>query len=401
MDTIPYYDLIGTQVKRIFAVEDFTLGTSQQNYVVRYRGRLVAQDSSQAYDQLAESLKPISLTPLFRVENGQQIILIEKTPPPVKPAKTTLNWIMLVLTILSVITSGGLSQIENMPGNILQAALLILKEGWPFAVSLMSILLAHEMGHYLVARAYGYSVSLPYFIPLPFTQLGTMGAVIFAKERYKNRRITFDMAAAGPLAGLLASVVVLVIGLSLSNLDRIPSVVSQGRLFQIEGNSIFYLFVKYLRFGKLLPQPLDYGEVAPWLYWLKYFFTGKPYPMGGLDVMIHPVAWAGWVGLLITSLNLIPAGQLDGGHIFSMLFSVERARKIWPVIIVILAGLGFLWSGWWLWAGIIFMVGRLYAQPLDEITQLDRPRRLLGVLILIILVLIFTPIPLVLIGPSA
>ena len=401
MDTIPDYELIASQVKKVFAVEDFTLGTAQQSFVVRFRGRLVAQDSAQAYDQLAENLKPLSLTPLFRVEKGQHIILIEKALPTPKPGKTALNWIMLGLTIISVITSGGLSNIETMPANFFQAALLVLKEGWPFAVGLMSILLAHELGHYLVARAYGYSVSLPYFIPLPFTQLGTMGAVIFSKERYKNRRITFDMAAAGPLAGLVASIVVLVIGLSLSNLDRIPSVVSQGHLFQIEGNSIFYLFIKYLRFGKLLPQPLDYNGVAPWLYWLKYFFTGKPYPMGGLDVMIHPVAWAGWVGLLITSLNLLPAGQLDGGHIFSMLFGVDRAKKIWPFIIVILAGLGFLWSGWWLWAGIIFFLGRLYAQPLDEITPLDRPRKLLGILILIILLLIFTPIPLVLISPAA
>ena len=109
--------------------------------------------------------------------------------------------------------------------------------------------------------------------------------------------------------------------------------------------------------------------------------------------MIHPVAWAGWAGLLVTSLNLIPAGQLDGGHIFHLLFGTKGSKRLYPILLVILVGLGFLWSGWWLWAGLFFLFGRVYAEPLDQITPSIKNARLLGILALIIFVLTFIPMP--------
>ena len=398
MDSPLDYDTINNMVRRVFAIEDFTLGSAQQKFLVRYRGHLVAPDSAAAYDQLAESLKPLGFTPLFRVENGQHIVLIEKSAPPPKTSRPTVNLVLFILTLISVLVSGGLSNIENMPSDPIQAALLIVKTGWPFAVSLLSILAIHEFGHYLAGRAHGSKVTLPFFIPMPFTSFGTMGAFINMKEAPKNKRVLMDIAAAGPLSGYIASLVVIFIGLSLSNLDRIPVMLSAGQGFQIEGNSISYLLLKYLRFGQLLPQPVSYGDMSPIVYWLKYFFTGKPFPLGGLDVMIHPVAWAGWAGLLVTSVNLIPAGQLDGGHIFYLLFGKSGAKKALPVIIVLLAGLGFLWSGWWLWAGLIFLFGRVYAEPMDQITELDLPRKILGAIIFLIFILSFTPIPITLMG---
>ena len=165
----------------------------------------------------------------------------------------------------------------------------------------------------------------------------------------------------------------------------------------MEGNSITYLVLKYLSFGKLLPQPVDYGNLSPLLYWIRYFFTGRPFPLGALDVIIHPVAWAGWAGLLVTSLNLIPAGQLDGGHIFQLLFGVKWAQRIRPFILIALVALGFAWSGWWLWAGLVYFFGRFYAEPLDQITELGRSRKFLGAIALVIFVLTFIPVPLVLI----
>jgi membrane-associated protease RseP (regulator of RpoE activity) len=134
--------------------------------------------------------------------------------------------------------------------------------------------------------------------------------------------------------------------------------------------------------------------LSPLLYWLRYFFTAHPLPFGGMDVSLHPVAWAGWGGLLITSLNLIPAGQLDGGHMMYVLFGQERARRILPVILVALMGMGFIWPGWWLWALIIFFIGRAYAEPLDQITPLDTKRKLLAALGLVVFFLLFTPVPL-------
>jgi membrane-associated protease RseP (regulator of RpoE activity) len=160
----------------------------------------------------------------------------------------------------------------------------------------------------------------------------------------------------------------------------------------IEGNSLMYLLAKFLAFGKLLPSPINMGGLPLPLYWLKFFFTGQPFPLGGTDVFIHPVAFAGWAGLLVTALNLIPAGTLDGGHILFSLFG-DRTRKFYPFIMVILVGLGFVWSGWWLWAAMLFLLGRVYAEPLDQITSLDPTRKVLAVLALVIFVLAFTPVP--------
>lgn len=399
MDTFENTEVFDTLVRRIFAVEDITQGTAQQGFITRYRGRLLSEDTASAYDQLAESLKPYSLTPLFRIEDGKQVILLVSSRPEPKPSRPGLNLIMFLLTVVSVLLSGGLTSLEApLSKNILQAATQIVQAGWPFAVSLIAILAAHEFGHYFAGRAHGVHVTLPFFIPMPFTPLGTMGAFINMKEIPKNKRVLMDIGVAGPIAGYIVSVIVILIGLSLSKLDTIPLSFPAGQGIQMEGNSITYLLLKYFSFGKLLPEPVNYGGVEPLLYWVKYFFTGKPFPLGGLDVMIHPVAWAGWAGLLVTTLNLIPAGQLDGGHIFHLLFGTRLSRRILPIILVALAGLGFVWSGWWLWAGLIFLLGRVYAEPLDQITDLGTPRKILGVIALIIFLATFIPIPLVIIS---
>ena len=382
-------------VRRIFAVEDITRGGSQQGFLVRYRGHLVSQDSAAAYDQLAEQLKPYGLTPLFRTEDGKQVILLISSLPDPKPSRPGINLLMFILTLVSVLVSGGLTSLaQELSKNPLTAAVQLIQAGWPFAVSLLGILAAHEFGHYFAGRAHGVHVTLPFFIPLPFTPLGTMGAFISMKEAPKNKRVLMDIGVAGPIAGYIVSIVVILIGLSLSTLNKIPLTFPAGQGLQMEGNSLTYLFLKYISFGQLLPQPADYGNLSPFLFWVKYFFTGRPLPLGGLDVMIHPVAWAGWAGLLVTSLNLIPAGQLDGGHIFHLLFGKKWARRILPVILAALVGLGFVWQGWWLWAGLVFLFGRVYAEPLDQITGLDFPRKLVGVIALIIFILTFIPIPL-------
>jgi len=132
------------------------------------------------------------------------------------------------------------------------------------------------------------------------------------------------------------------------------------------------------------------------VYWLKYIFTGSPIPYGGMDVMLHPMAWAAWAGLLVTALNLIPAGQLDGGHLMYVLRG-RRAIRLVPWILVALLLLGFVWTGWWLWAFLIFVFGRIYAEPLDLITPLDSRRRALAILGVVIFILVFTPVPLVMV----
>jgi membrane-associated protease RseP (regulator of RpoE activity) len=178
----------------------------------------------------------------------------------------------------------------------------------------------------------------------------------------------------------------------------LPASMAAGSALQMEGNSILYLFLKFVTHGLLLPAPATYGSVQPILYWIKYFFTSKPFPLGGSDVMLSPVAWAGWAGLLVTMLNLIPVGQLDGGHAFNVLFGDKGRRIVFPVIVFILGILGIFWNGWWLWAVLILLFGRMTAQPLDMISPVDGTRKMLAALALIIFILIFMPVPLVIVG---
>ena len=349
MDTFEQYEVIDALIRRIFRIDDITSGTMQQGYLRRYRGHLIEEDSIKAYDQITEQLKPYALTPLFRKEDNSQLILLVSSAPEPKPARTWINLLMFVLTVISVLVSGGLySSTTALPSDPWQAALTLAKNGWPFAVSLIAILGIHELGHYFAGRAHGVKVTLPFFIPLPLSQLGTMGAFISMQSAPKNKRALMDIGAAGPLSGFVASLIVLWIGLSNSVVNTIPLTIPQGQALQMEGNSLIYLLFKFLRFGLWLPQPQNLTGMPLFLHWLRYFFTGTPSPLGSLDVTISPVAWAGWVGLLVTSLNLIPAGQLDGGHIFHLLFGQKNAKKVLPVILVVLAVLGFVWSGWWL-----------------------------------------------------
>jgi membrane-associated protease RseP (regulator of RpoE activity) len=386
-------------VEEVFSVRSITSGDRARNYRWRYEGHLKeGLDSEAAYAQLSDAVEPLGYTLLFRVEKGEQVVfLVDKLPEP-KIGPTWVNILLFVLTIFSVMFTGAqfASATVADPFQLpFPEFLKYLLTGWPFAMSLLGILLAHEMGHYLAGRAHGEKVTLPYFIPFPFSAFGTMGAVINMKTVPRNRKHLMDIGIAGPLAGLLVAIPVLFIGLSLSSPGLIETSLPEGYVHFLEGNSIFYLLAKYLTFGKLLPQPASYGGLSPVLYWLQYFFTGTPAPLGGLDVQIHPVAWAGWAGLFVTALNLIPAGQFDGGHVLSVLFGKKTAKKLLPIIVLVLAGLGFFWSGWWLWAAMVLFMGRRTAEPLDQITTIDRRHKLLGILTLVIFILIFIPVPLV------
>ncbi len=387
------YEAIDSLVARVMSVEDTTLGSQKTGYIVRYRGRIRQEDTSAAYDTLAALIKPYNLTPLFRWDGERHAILIVQGMPQLPQSDARINLLLGVLTIASVLYTGAIYGGQDLSTDFFQAILQVIERGWPFAVSMLAILGAHEFGHYLMGRYHGVHVTLPYFIPLPVVSpFGTMGAFINMKEPPKNRRILLDIGIAGPLAGLVVAIPVLLLGLYLSNVA--PLNVGPGQAIQLEGNSILYLLAKFVTFGKLLPAPETYGSAGPILYWLRYFFTGQPLPFGGLDVNLSPVAWAGWAGLLVTAMNLVPAGQLDGGHMLYVLLGRQKAQRILPFIIGALLLLSIAWSGWLIWAALIFFVGRVYAEPLDQVTPLDSRRKWLAVLALVIFVLTFTPIPL-------
>jgi len=374
-------------VARIFRIEDVTSGDPQKGFFARYRGQLLDEDSAALYDRLADSLIPYNIIPLFKIEDGRQVIYLAPKPPEPKKDKVSTNIILFVLTVFSVMLVGAQPE-GAMPQDFAGQMLALAKSiftGWPFALSLLGILLSHELGHYFMSRYHKTPATLPYFIPFPFSPLGTMGAAIIMRGVPKNKRVLFDIGIAGPIAGLVVAIPVLFLGLSLSKLG---TVVQDPNGF-LEGNSLLYLFAKFVTFGKLLPAPLEPQGI---LYWLRFFFTGRPAPFGGLDVFIHPVAFAGWAGILVTALNLIPAGTLDGGHVIYALFG-DKAKKAFPFIVGLLAAMGFFWSGWWIWAVLLFWLGRVHAEPLDQITTLDPTRRLIALAMIIVFVLVFMPVP--------
>src|SRR5215216_2377075 len=405
---VPEIDVLTGFVSRIFRVEDVTAGEPKE-WIVRYRGRLITDDTVAAYDQLAEAVRPYNITPLFRKEPGdkQVIFLVQSPIIPRFGSRIIVNVILFIITLFSIMLMG-----VNIPPEVaadgsgtIPYLFLHIFSGWPFALSMMGILFAHEMGHYVMCRYYKVPATLPFFIPAPLlSPLGTFGAFIMMRGIPKNKRVLFDVGVAGPIAGLVIAVPVLFIGLSLSHLGPIGPA-AQGASGFLEGNSLFYLFSKYVVFGKLLPEPVSMGGLPPFLYWLQYFLTAHPIPFNGMDVMLHNVALAGWAGLLVTALNLVPVGTLDGGHVAYGLFG-EKARKIFPIAMGVLIALMFIPViftlslsafnfSWLLWIFILFWLGNVRTQPLDDISPLDGKRRALGFFMLFVFLLVFTPIPMV------
>jgi membrane-associated protease RseP (regulator of RpoE activity) len=278
--------------------------------------------------------------------------------------RPVFNLVLFIVTIFTTLFAGAMYGAESME----QA--LQLWRGWPFAASILLILGAHELGHYFAARHHHVPVTLPYFIPMPFSPFGTLGAFIRLQGPVNNRRVLFDVGAAGPLAGLVFAVPILIFGLATSDLIAVQS----GMTF--EGNSFLYLAAKYVAHGRLLP-----GD--------------------GVDVLLNQVAWAGWVGLFVTGLNLLPVGQLDGGHVAYALFGRKARWLFWPVIgalatIVLLSWLnGAPALTWVLWIGLLMFVGRFHARPLEDLSELDPRRRILAICTLALFFLTFVPAPLV------
>ena len=389
--------ILSQYVSQILDIEGYTIGDNREDFFLRFSGKL-SQPSEQAYQTITDLLLPHQLLPIFRSQDGKHLVFIKEAPPQHPEPSQRTNYILFLVTFISILFA-GIQTVYDGP-NVLDPAMIWIhvKENLDLALaftfSLLAILTAHEFGHYYAARFHKTKVTLPFFIPFPIGPFGTMGAFIRLLEPPRNKKVLLDIGLAGPLAGLVVTIPVLIIGLNLSTVNPLPAVLPIN--FGFEGNSILYLVLKYLIHGEWLPQPATYQGLSPLLYWIRFFFTGSPLPLGGIDVSIHPVAWAGWAGLLVTSLNLLPAGQLDGGHLIYSLYG-NKPKWIRPVILIVLSVLGLFWRGWWLWALMILVLGGRYAEPLDDITELDKGRKALARLGLVIFFLIFMPVPLIII----
>lgn len=282
-------------------------------------------------------------------------------------SKTSLHIILFFITFLS------LTFRENLfIGLFLMdwAALwgIFLFE-WSYSVSLIAILLCHEMGHYIPARYYGVRATLPYFIPFPIGPIGTMGAVIKIQEPIPDKIKLFDIGVGGPVMSLILSIPCWIIGLYLSELVSIDSSVDKTN-FMFFGDSLF-------------------------TYWTGQWILG-PYDTSLFDVQIHPLAKAGWVGLIVTAINLLPFGQLDGGHVIYSL--VGEKYRDWIHYLFMGFLLLALWNFTWLvWGFLIFYMLRIEHPfvPDHSYLKLDRNRKILGWFMLGSLVLIFVPSPII------
>jgi len=335
----------------------------------------------------SETIMPNSLNPTGHGSFDENDVSLQVLAGAV-PKQASNPWINLVLfivTVLSTLWVGALSELPAAARADLAATFLPqnLIRGWPFAVTLLGILTAHEFGHYFAARYHKVAVTLPYFIPMPLG-FGTLGAFIRLKEPVPDRRKLFDIGVAGPLAGVVLAIPLLFIGLQSTPIGTLPV----GQPYMLEGNSILYYTAKVYTFGRPLPDP-ETGE----------------------DVMMDqaPVAWGAWIGLLVTALNLLPVGQLDGGHTVFALFG-KKARYINMTALALMAifavaGLAVVqqyvpfleaigYSGWFVWLALIFFIVRPYHPPaLDDVTTLDATRRLIGYLVILLFILTFIPVP--------
>lgn len=353
-------------IAHLFVVGDTTLDEPQKGFV-RYRGRFLV-DPADCFDELRAVFEAQGFTPTIREEGNGRIALVALPHVFNPPASDwRINLALFVITIVSTLATAAYFYAETA-----EQATQIWR-GWPFSLSIMLILGAHELGHYFAARYHKVAVTLPYFIPLPIiSPIGTMGAVIRMKAPIKNKRALFDIGVAGPLAGLVFAIPLLIYGLMTSEVGAMSSI---GLL---EGNSILYYLAKFAIFGQFLPSET-------------------------LDVHLNQVAWAAWVGLLVTALNLMPVGQLDGGHLMYSLLG-SRAKQLFIPVMAVLGALtltSFLIDStftWGIWIVLLFFFGRAHAEPLDDVTPLDPRRRWLGIATVVIFLLIFVPIPFRILG---
>jgi membrane-associated protease RseP (regulator of RpoE activity) len=269
-----------------------------------------------------------------------------------------MNIVLFVLTFISTLAVGALHE-----GIDVLAEPQKIYKGLPFSVALLLILLFHEFSHYIASKKHGIEASLPYFIPAP-TLFGTLGAVIKMKAPITTKNALIDIGASGPIAGFIISVIASIVGLSVSEVIPTPD---KANLISL-GDSLLFKGIAWVILGSV---PANY------------------------DVFLHPVALAGWIGFFVTSINLIPVGQLDGGHILYALLG-EKHTVLSKLLIGLMFIMGLLlWEGWIVWGVLLIILGFRHPPIVYSWMPLDPRRKVIGWISLVIFVLTFTPVPIV------
>ncbi len=289
---------------------------------------------------------------VYRIEDPSQIdMLTLPDPTPDKPV--IVNIVLFILTFLSTSYVGA-----TEPGSFFE----MIKSGLPYSCTLLTILLFHEFGHYFAARKFRVRATLPYFIPFP-SIFGTMGAVIKTKSRIPDRRALLYIGAMGPIPGFVVSLAAVVYGISVSQVK--PFVPSADGMTLVFGDSLLFSGIVYLFHGAI-PR--------------------------GYDIFISQYAFAGWIGFLVTALNLMPIGQLDGGHVLYALLGRKQTIAGWIVFSVILV-LSAFWPGWTVWIVISLLLLMIGHPPVKKTSDLYLKDRIIGWSCILIFILTFIPVP--------
>jgi membrane-associated protease RseP (regulator of RpoE activity) len=290
--------------------------------------------------------------------------------PPRRPDRPWRHVVLFLLTIFTTTYVGGVHYAAFQGGfgpAVLDFSLSrLLVNGLWYSMSILAILGAHEFGHYYACRYYRVDASLPYFLPAPLPLTGTLGAFIRIRQQIPGKRELFDIGIAGPIAGFVVAVPVLLVGMALSRLDVLPA--DTGGVLEL-GEPLLFQAIAWLRFGAI-PE--------------------------GYSINIHPMGFAAWFGLLATALNLFPIGQLDGGHISYAVLG-RKSTIVTLATVGCLIGLSFLSSSWIVWTVVTVMMlvafGPRHPRTYDEEVPLDRARLWLALFAVIMFVLCFTPTP--------
>jgi membrane-associated protease RseP (regulator of RpoE activity) len=325
--------------------------------------RIDEETLEEKFESLRLALSEKGYIPMIRSEHGEHVVYVIKKPTRKKKKSVWINIVLLGATVFTTTLAGSLQWVDIYQVDwVRMISPSFLWQGFVyFSVPLLLILGVHEMGHYYASKKHQVDASLPYFIPLPppFI-LGTFGALISTREPIPNRKALLDIGVAGPLCGFLVAIPVTFFGFFLMQQTPFMLPSDQGNM-------------------TLLPPLL--------LQWIGDLFTIPEH------TVIHPTLFAGWVGIFLTAVNLLPAGQLDGGHVARALLKEKHKYVSW-IVIFVLAGLSFFYTGWLIFAILILLfIGTQHQPPLNEITRLDSKRILLGIIIVIVFILSFAPIP--------
>jgi membrane-associated protease RseP (regulator of RpoE activity) len=337
--------------------------------VVEFYCRIDEAMLEESFDKLREEMAEQHYIPMVTYQKGEHIIIVGKKPKA-KYRSIYVNLVMFIVTFLAMTYAGLIlwAGYADVPSDDVYSFKNVATGILVFALPLLAILGVHELGHFFMARRRRVAASLPFFIP-SIPPLGTLGAVISLRDPIPDRKSLLEIGIAGPIAGLLVAIPIGILGLMLTNAEARP-----------------------------IPENFEAGtfiNVAfPLMYeWIKMFV-----PITG-DYFIHPLVFAAWAGFLVTAINLLPAGQLDGGHIARAVLGQNAKYASW-VMVAALVVLSFFWMGWIFLAILVIFFGAKHPPPLNDITKLDIKRKAAGLFAFVILVITFMPVPISLFIPD-